>query len=96
MVHQDLPHGAGGHGEKVRPVGGGQGDPAELEVGLVHQGCGVQGPLAVLVAKLPPRQPAEIIIEERDEPLEGRRLSLTRAPQQPRNFAEVEPSTVHD
>ena len=96
MVHQDLPHCAGGDGQEVRPVPGHQTDRAELEVGLVHEGGGIERALAILPSQLPLREPPEIVVHEGDEPLERGALPLVRGPQQPRDLADIELWIVHD
>ena len=95
VVHQHLPHRPGGDREEVGAVARGQGGAAELEVGLVHQRGGVERALHVLVAQLAPGQPAEVVVDQGQEPVECAGLSLVSREEEAGDFAGVECGVGH-
>ena len=97
MVRSHAPpaHRAGGDREEVGPVARGEGRTAELEIGLVHQGGGVERPLHVFEAQLPPRQAAEVVVHQGQEAVQGVALSFPGGQEEAGNFAGVEGGFVH-
>ena len=71
-VHEDAPHQPRGHREEVGPV-----LPVDVldvdqpEVGLVHQRRGLQAVPAALARQAAPRDPAQFIVYERNQLVEG-------------------------
>jgi hypothetical protein len=95
VVHQDLPHGARGDGEEVSPVPGDQTRASELEVGLVHQGGGVERALAVLLSQRSPGETPEVVVHERNQALKCGRLAFVGGSEEPRHFADIELRIAH-
>ena len=95
LVHQHLAHRARGDREEVGPVARGHRGAAELEVGLVDQGGGVERPLDVLVAELAPGEAAQVVVDEGEQPLDGVRLPLVGGPEEARDVADIELGITH-
>jgi hypothetical protein len=65
LVHHDLPHGGGGHGEEVLPIVPVEARPIEeLEVGLVDERRGVKGTV-VAPRKVAVRHGTQLLVNER-------------------------------
>ena len=65
-VDEDLPHGLGGDVEEVTVIGIGP-VADEPEVGLVHQGGGVERVIGAFPRQLRRGQPAQLVIDQRQE-----------------------------
>jgi hypothetical protein len=74
-VNQYLPHRVGGDGKEMGPFDR-MGDAArEFQVGFMNQRCGLNTPGSVLAVQLPLGDPDQVIIDERDEPVERRSVA---------------------
>ncbi len=76
VVDQDVPHGRGGHREKVAPVPPAVVVARQSEPGLVHQHRGLQGRVLFHARHLGARQPPQLRIYVGMHHLEGRRRRL--------------------
>jgi hypothetical protein len=80
VVHQDPPHRPRRNGVEVSAVAvletGLVGRP---EVDLVDQAGGAQGVIAALATERPPGDPAQLVVDQRVEPVHGRGASSREA-----------------
>jgi hypothetical protein len=78
VVHEDAPHHGCGDGQEVRAV---LPDHAVLleqaEVGLVDEGGGLQSVAAALAAQVTGGAAAQVVVDERHQPLVGLAVALT-------------------
>ncbi len=82
VVHQNLAHRRRGDAEEVGAIL--PGDAAlidHLQVGFVHERRAVHGAPGPPSAELAARNPAQVVVDERHEPVEGARFSLTMCQQ---------------
>ena len=77
VIHQDLPHGPGGDRQKVGPVGCRHAAAGELEIGLVHQGRGLERQVGLLPGHLGDGELSQLLIDQRQQ-LFGRLRILRR------------------
>jgi hypothetical protein len=71
VIHDELPHRAGRYGEEVTPVVDAQaGVGRQLEIGVVDQ-VGRLQETPVLPRELPPGQNPQLLVDERQECVEG-------------------------
>ena len=80
VVHEHAPHRVRGDGEEV--AAGCRVDvrlAEQAQVGLVHQRRRVEGMGGALAAQALPREPAELVVEQPDDPVEGPRLAAAHA-----------------
>jgi hypothetical protein len=76
-VHQDLAHGHARHGQEVSPVlPGGAGLIHQPEIGLVHQGRGVERLPRTKAAELPAGHGAQLVIDQTHQPVHRARVPL--------------------
>lgn len=84
VADQDSPHGAGARGEEVGPA-----PPADavelnqLQIGLVDEGRRTQGVVGPLPAELALREPAQLLVNHRQQPVEGLTIPLGELRQNP-------------
>lgn len=72
VVDEEEAHDARGDAEEVGPVLPGDGGlPGEAEPGLVHEGDGVERLPDAQLPELPPGDRAELVVDERDDRVEG-------------------------
>ena len=83
IIDEDLAHGSGRHAEEVRPVFPGRiGMVDELEVGFVHQRRGVERVVFALEIALLARQLVELVVDQRQQLLEGLAIAVAVVLQQ--------------
>src|SRR5208337_5272869 len=86
LVHQDFAHQTSGNGKKMRAVLGSQRSLShEPQIGLMHQGGALQS-LMVLARQTSPSQAAQFVVNDRDEGLSGRRVTMAPSGEQLRNL----------
>ena len=79
VVHQDPPHGDGNDGQEAVAILGGQLMLLEQpEVDLVDEGRSRQRVIGSFAMKLTARNPAQLVIDQRDQPVD--RLWVARTP----------------
>ena len=87
MVHQDAPHHLRGDGEELAPVlPGGRALAEQAEVGLVHEGRGLQRVARPLATQAVRRPPPQLLVDQRKEAVAGGDVPLAPGLQQLRHF----------
>src|SRR5207245_8501739 len=72
VVDQDVAHDAGRHGEEVAPVFPLEPvETRELQVGLVDEGRGVEGASRPPSCELAAGEPAQVVVDQWDQPVES-------------------------
>src|SRR5690606_34351980 len=93
VVHHHRAHGAGGVGEEVGTVLElGLGAAGQLQVGLVHQGGGIQGMALLLAAQLAPGHAVQFPVKGGQHPVQRRFVALPGCSQPLGDFCGL----VHD
>jgi hypothetical protein len=90
-VDQHLAHGAGGDGQEVRPVRGG--DPAaadQLQVGFVDQTGGLEGGRGSMAAELPAREPPQLVVDDRKQAVYRGPVSRAHGAEDPRHVVGLD------
>jgi hypothetical protein len=84
VINQDLAHQPGGHAEKVSPVLPGYfGFVDQSQIRLVNQGCGLKRMTGPLATKTVVSQPAQLVINQRDEFVQRRLIATAPLQEQP-------------
>jgi hypothetical protein len=100
-----MAHGASGYREKMRTVVPLNGPPVDqADIGFVHQRGRLKAVLCTLTGHATPGDAVELVIDERDQPLQGALIASTPLDQQAGDFRLVlmnsgilsGPRTLHD
>jgi hypothetical protein len=73
-------------------------DPLNLDepqIGFVHEGRGLQRMTRPLMAHMPPREPAQLVVDQRHEPVERSRLTAAPGHQQLGRVRRLVPNALH-
>ena len=88
VVDEDLPHGSGGDRQEVGAVH--RVHPAaarQLDVGLVDEGRGVEGVVGSLASQLPAGHGAQLVVDDRQQPVQRVSLAAANRLEKPRHVA---------
>ena len=79
VVHQNLPHQARGHRQKMGAIFGVKGSLVEQpQISLVDQSRALQGMARTLASEMPPRDVAQLFVDQRNQRFKG--LWIARFP----------------
>lgn len=95
MIDEDLPHHGGRNSEEVRPARERHAiDVDEAKVGLVNKGGRLEGVPGSFAAEAAACHPAQFVIDERDQMVECRGVSLAPGQEQIRYIRHVQRSII--
>ena len=89
LIHEYLPHRMSGNREQVRTVASCRDAARQLQVGLMDERGRINGAHTLLACELSARESSEVVVENRDHPVQRRAIAGRSRLEQARYVADL-------